>query len=252
MPFPLLIPLIAAGASIAGGIIGANKQKKANQSLAEFQAIQNRNYMNEMNAYNTPKAQMARYQDAGLNPNLIYGQGSPGNQNSTLTYPDVKAPDYQRLMDAVPVFNQTRLADSQVQAQNASTRQKYAMTALNNLQAQVLSKNPLLDSAGFKAIIDGLKATAEIKASESGIKQSEMFVQNASAGWQVLKLSKEVELLEQKFNLGALDAKLKAEVLTSKEFQNAILEVQKKFLADGDVGPQQIMQFIMLLLQKAL
>lgn len=34
---------------------------------------------NKQNAYNAPAAQMQRFKDAGLNPNLIYGQGNPGN-----------------------------------------------------------------------------------------------------------------------------------------------------------------------------
>lgn len=46
---------------------------------------------NMENAYNSPKAQMQRYQDAGLNPNLIYGQsntsGSIGNYQ--MDTPDV-------------------------------------------------------------------------------------------------------------------------------------------------------------------
>lgn len=33
---------------------------------------------NKQNEYNSPAQQMARYKAAGLNPNLIYGQGSPG------------------------------------------------------------------------------------------------------------------------------------------------------------------------------
>lgn len=33
----------------------------------------------EMQQYNAPKAQMARFQEAGLSPYLIYGQGSSGN-----------------------------------------------------------------------------------------------------------------------------------------------------------------------------
>lgn len=40
------------------------------------------------NAYNSPKAQMQRYADAGLNPYLIYGNGqsSAGNQSQIGTY----------------------------------------------------------------------------------------------------------------------------------------------------------------------
>lgn len=36
--------------------------------------------------YNSPSSQMARYQAAGLNPNLIYGQGSSGNSTSMPSY----------------------------------------------------------------------------------------------------------------------------------------------------------------------
>lgn len=52
----------------------------------------------QMNAYNTPAAQMARYSAAGLNPNLIYGQGTPGNQPSPVAF---NAPD----IDPVKIFN---------------------------------------------------------------------------------------------------------------------------------------------------
>lgn len=44
------------------------------------------NYQNQVklidkqNEYNTPAAQMQRFADAGLNPNLIYGMGNNGNQ----------------------------------------------------------------------------------------------------------------------------------------------------------------------------
>jgi len=49
---------------------------------AEMAAYQNEfNYWmwNQENKYNTPQSQMDRYRDAGLNENLIYGQGGPGN-----------------------------------------------------------------------------------------------------------------------------------------------------------------------------
>lgn len=38
------------------------------------------------NEYNSPSSQMARYQAAGLNPNLIYGQGSSGNATGMPSY----------------------------------------------------------------------------------------------------------------------------------------------------------------------
>lgn len=38
------------------------------------------------NEYNTPANQMARFKEAGLNPMLIYSQGTPGNSNSPAGY----------------------------------------------------------------------------------------------------------------------------------------------------------------------
>lgn len=53
-----------------------HQQNKANKE-AQFQSYaQQVSLMNEQNAYNTPAAQMARYKEAGLNPNLIYGQSN--------------------------------------------------------------------------------------------------------------------------------------------------------------------------------
>lgn len=79
MPIP--IPLIALGAGVAETGFNAIMQGATNKK--------NRNFSREMymrqrgdaladwemnNAYNSPAAQMQRFKDAGLNPNLIYGQ----------------------------------------------------------------------------------------------------------------------------------------------------------------------------------
>lgn len=238
--------LIAA----AGSLIMANKQNKANKGLAAYQNDANQRMLQQQLEYNTPANQMKRFQDAGLNPHLIYGQGSPGNQAAPLSYPDIKTTDYSKVMEAIPVFNQTMLTQSQVQAQNAKTRQTYAVTELNKLQARVLEKNPLLDDDGFKAIIDSLKTSAAIKGQEFQQSEIKTFTDTARANWDVLKVEKEVNLLEQRFKLGELDSQIKAEVLKSKEFQNAISEIQSKFMKDGDVSPGMILDFIKSLLLK--
>lgn len=60
--------------------IAANK---AESELAYQRAVQ---MWHMQNAYNDPSAQMARYKAAGLNPHLIYGQGTPGNANNAPEY----------------------------------------------------------------------------------------------------------------------------------------------------------------------
>lgn len=232
----------------------ANKQASHNMDLAKFQAQSNENYLQKQLDYNTPANQMGRFQSAGLNPHLIYGQGSPGNQTSPLSFPDIKPADYQRqnLDQLVPLANQTMMVQSQVAANNARTLKANADTKLVELQRLVLEKNPLLDNEGYKAIIEGLKATATLKEEQGKGQKLSNFFNESTMGTRGSKILAEWRLLEQRFNLGTQDSAIKAEVLKSKEFQNAISEVQKKFLADGEVGPQQIYQFILLLLTKSL
>lgn len=255
-----VIPAIIAVGSLIAGIAGQRRQAKENRRLAESQQAANEAYLDKQLEYNTPANQMLRYQQAGLNPHLVYGQGNPGNQSAPLTAPEIRPTDYQSLMGTMgPLVNQSLMTQSQVQAIDAKTRQTHVLTELNRLQARVLEKNPLLDEAGFKAIIDSLKSSAEIKASDSTMKRivadfqsMEGFGKYGGMKLGEARLFKELELLEQRFKLGELDAKLKAEVLQSKEFQNAILEVQKKWMTDADVTPQHIYQFIQMLLLKVL
>jgi len=250
-----ILAAVVAAIGVAASASSANKQAQANKDLAAFQADANQKYLNQQNEYNSPKNQMARFQSAGLNPNLIYGQGSPGNQTSPLSYPDIKPANFQARKDPSEVLaavNQQRITDAQVNATNATTLQKTAMTEVNRLQARVMERNPALNDGGFAAMIDNLKASAQLKQEQVKGQKIQNFTNDAAAGWRVDKVYKEVQLLEQRFQLGSKDAAIKAEVLKSKEFQNAILEVQKRFMTDGDITPQHIVQFIQLLLMKAL
>ena len=54
--------------------------------MAEYQNQKNIELWNMQNVYNTPSAQMERFKEAGLNPNLIYGKGTPGNAQPITPY----------------------------------------------------------------------------------------------------------------------------------------------------------------------
>ena len=58
--------------SLASSLLG-NRGARNRQRLADQQNIK---FWNMQNAYNTPKEQMKRLKDAGLNPNLIYGSNA--------------------------------------------------------------------------------------------------------------------------------------------------------------------------------
>ena len=67
--------------SVAGSVINGVFNNDAIDKTNEA----NRDLWREQAAYNTPKNQMLRYQAAGLNPNLVYSQGNPGNMASAPT-----------------------------------------------------------------------------------------------------------------------------------------------------------------------
>lgn len=245
MPAWFIPPLLAAGTSAGLQLMSGAANKRAVKEQAKW----NQKFIDQQNEYNTPANQMARFMDAGLNPHLVYGQGSPGNQSSPNHMERAPIPD---LSNVIPLMNQTMMTQSQTEALDAKTQQTYTVTALKEVEKRVLERNPLLNDPAFFAIIDGLLSTAELKRGERGLQAVEMEYQTATVGLRAAKIEREIELMEQRFNLGQLDGSIKAEVLKSKEFQNAILEVQKKFLADGELGSQQILQFVQLLLMKIL
>lgn len=86
-PFTIM-GLLGLGSSIIGGVSSLwnnerniSYQDRINQQNIQMQKeINERNWAeqwkmwNATNAYNDPSAQMARFEEAGLNPNLIYGQ----------------------------------------------------------------------------------------------------------------------------------------------------------------------------------
>lgn len=72
------VPAAGAVVGLASQIGGQRRAKKQQ----EKQNLYNLDQWNRTNEYNSPQAQMKRYQEAGLNPNLIYGSGNASSGNA--------------------------------------------------------------------------------------------------------------------------------------------------------------------------
>jgi len=128
----VLPSLLSAGGSIvdAGLQFITNKQQQDySEHMYRQQRIDALSDWNRQNAYNLTTAQMQRLHDAGLNPNLVYGNGtstlastvrpaSGGSYNPTA--PRIGAP----LIDEM--YN-TKLKQAQVSALNANTETQNAL-----------------------------------------------------------------------------------------------------------------------------
>lgn len=110
MPLPLALaaPLITAGGSLLGGSIqsfGAAGQNKKNRKHAERMYNQQYedsvNFWKMQNEYNSPKAQMARLKESGLNPHLVYGNGTVANNAAAPQMPKLPDVSYQNTGEGI-------------------------------------------------------------------------------------------------------------------------------------------------------
>ena len=120
--------LVAGGAKILGSKLfqtGASQllQHKANKKLAQYSFDKNVEMWKMQNDYNNPRNQMARFTDAGLNPNLMYGKGTPGNATTL--------PQYQGLPSSGEVYGQS-VSGLQGMQQMDLTKQQIESTYLDN------------------------------------------------------------------------------------------------------------------------
>lgn len=85
--------------SIGSALLANKLQQNQNKKLAQHTFNKNLEMWKLQNEYNSPKNQMSRLKEAGLNPNLMYGKGTPGNAQTS--------PQYQALETSGQMFGQS-------------------------------------------------------------------------------------------------------------------------------------------------
>lgn len=245
-----------AVANVAAPATGGWLSGKMNRRQARLQDKLNRGFLDYQNAYNTPAAQMERFKDADLNPHLMYGQGTPGNQAQAQQAVTPELPDWAAILgQSVNNLNTTLMQQTQRNLIEANTAKSNAQTRTESIKQSVMSANPLLRSDFLQATIERMQAEAKLKGSEASLMTQTQWVSD-NGSFQMTsrmqeKLDAEIANLRQRFDLGRLDQDIKGEVLNSKEMQNAILEVQKRFMTEFKLTPDTWMQFVKILLTKA-
>lgn len=141
--------LITSGIGAAANLISGHSTNKSNEriasaanqaqmDIAKYQADRNLELWNLNNEYNSPQAQMDRYKAAGLNPHLIYGEGSASSGNSSSPAQSFSAPVMKtaRMENYMPNVTQLLMnglmMSSQIQKTNSDTAINYQQ--LENLE----------------------------------------------------------------------------------------------------------------------
>lgn len=133
MPPGILSSLISFGGNLLGSLFGFGSQQStnaANMEIAKYQYEKNLEMWNRNNEYNSPQAQMQRLKNAGLNPNLVYGNGAVGNASSTP--PQFEAPTMQAYTNfgdlgasaGVDAYMRSRMVDADIRNRDADTFNK--------------------------------------------------------------------------------------------------------------------------------
>ncbi|AXH74373.1 MAG: DNA pilot protein [Microviridae sp.] len=140
---PNTIAAVADGINQVANVtatVGTNrKQNKWAQETYDKQRKDSLHDWSMQNAYNSPAAQMQRLKDAGLNPNLVYGNGADAQSTAmprSVDTPNVKyeAPKLETMQAQNSLGN---YYDAQIKG-----------ATIDNLQVQ---KTVLLEDAKFKA-----------------------------------------------------------------------------------------------------
>ena len=151
----MLPEIVTGGASVLGNIVGGvmnyftqRSTNKANMELAKYKYDKDLEMWNRQNDYNSPAAQMSRYAQAGINPNIISGQASNGNASGM---PEFNAPEMkgytgwndlgmsdwsQQILNKYRLDNETRQTDSNVRLNQTMENKNNAGAALDNVKAK--------------------------------------------------------------------------------------------------------------------
>lgn len=205
-------------------------------------------------AYNSPEAQMQRFKDAGLNPNLIYGQGSPGNVTGTApsAQGNVKLDVVAQILQATMMKKEIEFKDAQIDAIKTNTRLSEERIGSEDAKQLRMAEDLRYLKQRYPQLMVQLEAGNEKALRENRIgDQTEEFSVQKRMGEAIL-ISNRISVELQRLNLMEKDGSIRDEILKSKQLQNALLNIQHKFLSEGEMNPQMLWQAILNTLSRGI
>lgn len=192
---PAWIPAaIAAAASVGSTLFrsrtqrrNVDKQNLARRELAEYAYSKDLEMWRRQNEYNLPSAQMQRFKEAGLNPHLIYGQGTPGNARQM---PQYNAPqmEYNYVPDvdpfsAVQGYLNMAQKSTQINYEKQKTETEFFNTWLIQTRQSNLLKEGQILALEQKYLVDTLSDRTDYQRVNTIYRAAESVVSRKRAEW---------------------------------------------------------------------
>lgn len=168
---PIVGPIVSAAGSIAGGSIakqGSDAAAKAalqatretnaaNLKLAQYQNDWNLAQWNRQNAYNSPAAQRARYEEAGINPYFALGNMSSGNAESLMSA------DMSNQQSGAEAYNMKAQGSQQLGASISSAANQFFNTQYQQEQTKALQIQNTENLLSMNKRVQGLEYDNQAK-----------------------------------------------------------------------------------------
>lgn len=206
---------VAAGAQISGEAIASKRKNK--------RAIE---WWNMVNEYNSPKASMQRLQEAGLNPNMIYGEGVSGTTGRADSIGTPDKPDYGDALGGVlsksiglrQMKAQTDLLNQQIETEKERSRltsnqaDKTFYEAANSNYTDMT--NPFVEST-----LDGMRRRNELLKQQTITQEIDNQIKDRTKAQRVKEIFYAAEKAEKDYE--------------GRELNNQLLKLQRDFLNLG-------------------
>lgn len=212
-------PLTMAGVDLGAALLQTGGNKLLDIVTQKRTMRRNKELIDYQNEYNSPKMQMVRLKEAGLNPNLVYGGG---NVSGNLTGP---MPKYQENESTIQI---TPPSDTISKYQNI---QESKQRVSNQLAMEKLNKQVLLNQEINNQIL-GTKYLSDL---------IDLNVKTGTEGYQIDKARTQLDLLTENLAGAKELTGLRKDQRNSNKVNLALLKTQ---LASAGLNLQQ--QEIML------
>lgn len=250
--------IISAAGDLASGVMnmfGQHSANQANRRLAEYQYEKNLEMWNRQNEYNSPKSQMQRLQDAGLNPNLIYG--SSGNTGNASSMPEYSSPTMtnelsaglginqavQAAMTAARLKSDMDTAKEQrayIRTQGDALRTQMELTNIKKLQDMASTEGTKITNALLRQTFNSKVRQAAADAKLTELQSEGRLIANRTASFELENmLPLNFRLAEQRWRNGEISA-----AKMSQEIKNLSADEQRIYQSIVNMRTQNAGQLI--------
>lgn len=174
---PAALAILSIAAQVGANIWTTYKQHEYQLEYMDKSQKQALERWAKENAYNDPKAVMARLQRSGLNPNLVFGNAGVGTSGSidAVSAPEAYATNPMNGVGGIiQAMQQAQLTQSQIELNEANAERAHSDASKNESEVDVMYKKldveykRLADDIERNVHLNGL-SDAEVKSIKAGI-----------------------------------------------------------------------------------